>query len=326
MPDGDALFELSVETSGPAPNAALRDRPQDSPDEELDQVAAWFARRPDAEQRFSDGLRQSIDEVLDGQRTGRFDVEDLEKTEKTYLGTKVEIVVRSAFEMSKGQLLDYQIEGIEVDAKYTTRFGGWMFPREAVGQLCLLLHADDRNSVFSAGLLRVDPSTLRGGANQDGKRSLISAHHDRIRWLYRNSPLTENLLLHLDPTVRDQIFRFVGSRDGQKRVNELFRLVHGRIVSRQTVLTVGKQDDPMKRARDARRPLGAEGIVILGHQNDHPRLAAQLGLPTPAKGQFVAARLTPATSDEAGPTVHLHDRLYTIAEPEQPIHPLNGLH
>jgi len=39
-------------------------------------------------------LRRALDEVIDGPRTGRYSVEQLEKTEKTYIGTKVEILIR----------------------------------------------------------------------------------------------------------------------------------------------------------------------------------------------------------------------------------------
>jgi Restriction endonuclease NaeI len=41
-------------------------------------------------------LRQAIDEVIDSYRSSRFTVAELEKTEKTYLGTKIEILLRKA--------------------------------------------------------------------------------------------------------------------------------------------------------------------------------------------------------------------------------------
>src|SRR5690349_20771968 len=96
-------------------------------DEGLLAVLDWLRRQPRMEQRFGAVLRQSIDEVLDGQRTGRYDLEALESTEKTYLGTKVEIVARSAFELGRGDYMDYSIAGHEVDAKFTsgTRSVNW---------------------------------------------------------------------------------------------------------------------------------------------------------------------------------------------------------
>ena len=41
-------------------------------------------------------LREALDEVIDTPRTGRFTLSQLEKTEKTYIGTKVEILVRDS--------------------------------------------------------------------------------------------------------------------------------------------------------------------------------------------------------------------------------------
>ncbi|MFN8151440.1 MAG: NaeI family type II restriction endonuclease [Solirubrobacterales bacterium] len=65
-----------------------------SDDPALDSVVAWLreATAPDPERLFGGVIRQSIDEVLDGPRTGRWGFEQLEKTEKTYVGTKIEIV------------------------------------------------------------------------------------------------------------------------------------------------------------------------------------------------------------------------------------------
>jgi hypothetical protein len=38
-------------------------------------------------------LRKAIDEVIDAPRTNRFTLDEIEKTEKTYLGIKVEILL-----------------------------------------------------------------------------------------------------------------------------------------------------------------------------------------------------------------------------------------
>ena len=54
-------------------------------------------------------LRKAIDEVIDAPRTGRFTIDEVEKTEKTYLGTKVEIFLRSWFRLPKGRILDLSI-------------------------------------------------------------------------------------------------------------------------------------------------------------------------------------------------------------------------
>src|SRR5205814_9949758 len=98
---------------------------------------------------------------------------------------------------------------------------------------------------------------------------------EQIVWLQQEAALPENLLRHLSFDVREAIF---SHRSGQSRVVELFRLVQQRIVSRTAVLTVAQQKDAPKRVRDARKRLRAEGIVILGHQGDHPRIATALAL------------------------------------------------
>jgi hypothetical protein len=111
--------------------------PNPTPDHALDAVDAWFLAKADMSKVFGESLRRSLDEVIDCQRTGRYRVEQLEKTEKTYIGTKVEIVLRFAFELPRGGTLDNLIAGHEVDTKFSLT-GQWMIPREAVDQLCLV--------------------------------------------------------------------------------------------------------------------------------------------------------------------------------------------
>lgn len=56
----------------------------------------------DPAKKFGQAVRQAIDEVLDGPRTGRCKLAELAKTEKTYVGTKVEIVVRTCADRCDG--------------------------------------------------------------------------------------------------------------------------------------------------------------------------------------------------------------------------------
>src|SRR3954451_25044869 len=113
--------------------------PISTPDSELEQVVDWLMRRTGDPVAFFGGvLRQSLDEVLDGPRTGRWDFAQLEKTEKTYVGTKVEIVLRTALGLERGAALDLDIEGVPVDIKWAMN-SGWQIPREAVGHLCLCI-------------------------------------------------------------------------------------------------------------------------------------------------------------------------------------------
>lgn len=287
-------------------------------DTDLERVTHWFKGHADLEHRFSSVFRQSLDEVLDGQRTGRYDVDTLEKTEKTYLGTKVEIVCRAAFNLSRGDNMDYRVCGHDVDAKFSLE-AKWMIPREAMGHLCLLMAANDHSSTFQVGLVRISEEILTRGGNQDGKRSISLSGRSRIKWLYRKGRLQKNLLLGLDPAIRAALDRVPV---GQNRVDQLFRCVHGRIVDRNAVVTVAKQLDAPKRVRDARRRLAAEGVIILGHQKESPRVAGALGLPTPDKGTWVAARVVPAPhSGDDRPAALINGTPYVVARPEEASHP-----
>jgi hypothetical protein len=97
--------------------------------------------------------------------------------------------------------------------------------------------------------------------------------------------------------------------------------VQGRLVGRQTVLTVAQQDDSPKRARDARIHLLPKGIVVLGHQGSHPHVARALELPVPIKGEWISTRLVPVSSDDARPKFSLDGQFYACAcenDPEEP--------
>lgn len=268
------------------------------PDLELDLVEQWFRSQKNLQERLISTIRQSLDEVIDGPRTGRFIYAQCEKTEKTYLGTKVEILLRSEFGLDHGEVMDYRVDGIEVDCKYTGSSGGWNIPREAVGHICLLVRANDTRGLVSAGLIRCTEEILNKGQNQDGKRTISAASREYIRWLCEDAPLPVNQLYLWS---EDDIARIRTKPSGQQRLNELFRLKQGEIIERSTIATIAQaKDDPMKRVRangGARTALQPEGIIILGHQKTHPSLCEQLGLPVPHKGQVVSVRVV---RDRAG--------------------------
>ncbi|MGH9414869.1 MAG: NaeI family type II restriction endonuclease, partial [Terriglobales bacterium] len=125
-------------------------------DSELDPPLAEVIKaleRPGLLDVVGRAVRKSFEEVIDGPRTGRYCIEQLEKTEKTYIGTKVEIVLRAELKLERGEKLDNLIAGHEVDTKFSIKTN-WMIPREAVGQLCLLVTGSDNTSQCAAGLLR----------------------------------------------------------------------------------------------------------------------------------------------------------------------------
>ena len=71
----------------------------------------------------------------------------------------------------------------------------------------------------------------------------------------------------------------------------------------------------MKRARGnggARTALRAEGILVLGHQDNDPLVASALGLPVPRKGEFVSARVVPAHADRDDPVAGINGRSWAL--------------
>ncbi|MFD8258050.1 NaeI family type II restriction endonuclease [Streptomyces griseoluteus] len=293
-------------------------------DPELEKVYAWFLDQKNYGPRFSDVIRKSIDEVLDGQRTGRYDLYKegkgrVEKTEKTYLGTKVEIVARDEFDLGYGEHMDYSVSGIDVDAKWTIG-KTWTIPKEAMGHICLVMHADDRTRHFEVGLVRITQELLNMGENGDGKRTISAPQKNRIRWIVERGDLPKNFLLALareDPEKLAEIFAasdgYKGSGNGgQRRVNVLFESVPGELVDRTTVVTVARQDDGPKRVRDARKHLRPKGFVILGHLSPHPLIAADLQLPIPGKGSWVSARLAPVADGDNRPSTDIGGHRYGL--------------
>ncbi|MFD2417301.1 NaeI family type II restriction endonuclease [Amycolatopsis pigmentata] len=314
MGDTSTLFEL-VAGGTPRPGQGGTG----SVDQGLDEVVAWFRGHEDLEARFGSIFRQSLDEVLDGQRTGRFDIAGLAKTEKTYLGTKVEIVTRAGFELHYGAKMDYEVAGHEIDAKFSIT-GTWAIPTEAMGHLCLLMSADDHKSAFDVGVIRIRPEVLNRGRNKDGKTTITKQARGSIVWLARNASLPRNLLLSLPQSTVDRI-RSAGS--GQQRINELLRCVQGCPIDRNTAVTVAQQKDGLKRCRDARRHLRKEGIAVLGHQNDSPKIASALGLPVPEKGTFLSIRLVKVADDTDGrPVVEISGDHYAVSRPGEPVEPV----
>ncbi|MFC8450593.1 NaeI family type II restriction endonuclease [Kitasatospora sp. NPDC057223] len=295
---------------------------QQVPDD-LAPFVEWFNNQPQARERFRWALRDSLDELLDGQRTGRWAYQHLTKTEKTYLGTAVEVNLTKEFEIANGADLDWSIAGLDIDCKFSKDLGGWEIPMEMyqcadhgerggrADHAAVLTWMNDDTSEWAAGIVRITDERLRWkrapqnghparAYNRDNKRKLADTAKSGVYWLWggRQTDLPTNLLLHLDREARERILPATppGRRpSGQERVNQLFREVQNRIVGRPTVLTVAQQDDAPKRVRDARKKVSPQGIVILGHQGSHPHVARALELPVPIKGEWISTRLVPVT-------------------------------
>lgn len=311
---------------------------------ELEPIVDWFYAADDIRDRFRWALRDSLDELLDGQRTGRWAYQHLSKTEKTHLGTAVEVNLTKEFEIEGGADLDWRIRGIDVDCKFSKDLGGWEIPMEmyrcdAHGELqakadhpALLTWMDDTHSRWAAGLITITDERLRwktdketGGRvrayNRDNKRRLSENSAESVYWLWGGvqNDLPRNLLLQMKPEARSRIFSV--PRSGQMRVDLLFRELQNTIVGRQTVVTVAQQDDAPKRARDARLHLRKEGILVLGHQESHPLVARALGLPVPVKGEWISVRIVPVGPTDDRPSVAINGQLWARAREGEPITP-----
>lgn len=291
-------------------------------DVDFDKVhAAILEWDPDGN-RIARVLRDTLDQLYDGQRTGRYKLEQLFKTEKTHCGTLVEINLRREFakEFQDGIKLDYRILDVEVDCKYSQEPFGWMFPPEALGEICLIVWADDPSSQWKVGLFRPELALLNA-PNRDKKRGISARGRSAISWIFSNASLPPNVLLQLDERIVQKIMD--PSKSGQQRINELFRNTLGKRVGRGVVATVAQQDDYMKRVRGnggARSALKPEGIIILGQYKTHRQIARELGIPEPSRGESIPLRVIPAPKT-AKSTSKIGDSYWKIAAPTDPIVP-----
>ena len=259
-------------------------------DQEVHQVADHFrdmvaASSQTPESFWNTLIRKGIDEVIDGPRTGRWRFEELEKTEKTYIGTKMEILVRSEFELERGRRTDLLVRGHEVDVKWAVA-GNWMIARENVGEICLGLQASRRMSTFSVGLFRAEEGLLTAGSNQDKKRQLTAAAKaSAVEWLVHAAPLTPGFFSILPP---DTVSRIFGGSTAQERVRLLAQLVPRVPLSREVIATVaGNMKDPMRRLRRDKYRDNPLGDMVLLHASRRRELSA-LGIAPLPRHHWIA--------------------------------------
>jgi Restriction endonuclease NaeI len=248
------------------------------------------------EEKLRSFFRSAIDEVIDTARTGRYFLSDLEKTEKTYLGTKFEILLRDWLQVPKGVVLDLLIGGREVDVKSTTGGkSGWMIPLEAIGHLCILLRVNEDQSTCAVGLARARPEYLRSGENRDRKTSFSAQGTRNIWWMVQDFAYTPNFWTIVNAADREEI---MATRGGKNRLAMLFERYLEVPLSRVQIQAIAAQDDFMKRLRKdggARDILAPKGVAILYSEIDRD-LMHRLGI-TFGYREFVSYR--PKTEAEA---------------------------
>lgn len=271
----------------------------------------------DFESRVAAVLRDTLDQLYDGQRTGRYRWDQLHKTEKTHCGTLVEINMQREFQFADGDKLDYKIANIEVDCKYSQDLAAWMIPNEARDEICLGLWADDAKAVWSAGLFRAIDELLTNRGNRDQKANLNKDGKASVQWLFQESELPPNVLLQIPEADVNHIME---PKSGAERIRRLFRTVQGQRIGRGVVATVAQQADYMKRIRGnggARSQLREEGIIILGQYEAHREIARQLGLPIPGKGESVSARVCASVPAVQG-SVQIGESHWRVARKGEP--------
>lgn len=266
-------------------------------------------------------IREALDQIYDGQRTGRWDYTQLHKTEKTHVGTLVEIWLQREFGFADGDELDYSIAGADVDCKWSLNLYDWEIPLEMYtrGQkIALVVWANDYTARWASGLIRIGEDVLRPpGRQRDGKRRLNDRGRDRIVWINAGADLVENTLLRVADPAKLELIAYAAR--GQTAVTNLFRELTGQLVNRATVLTAAQQVDGAKRVRDARKHLRPEGVVIFGHYAPHPRMAQELGLPVPTLGRFVSTRLAPWRPGDPEPHTEIDHTLWRRARGDDPV-------
>lgn len=269
-------------------------------DSELQRVVERIRELDQTGERTATVLRQTLDQLYDGLHTGRYRWDQLHKTEKTHCGTLVEINLHREFDFDDGETMDYRIADVDVDCKYSQTIGGWMIPPESMGHLCLLISADDQQSHWSLGVVRITEAILSQGGNRDAKRSITASGRQEIHWIFRDASLPPNILLQLPRPTVDRIMELP---NGQRRIDEIFRVAQGMRIGRGVIATLGQQDDYMKRVRGnggSRSRLKPEGIIILGHYDEHKRIASDLGIPVPGRGESISVRVAPAKKADKG--------------------------
>ncbi len=238
---------------------------------------------------FAAMLRRCVDDVIMTPKTGRRSYDELEKTEKTYIGTRVEIELRAMLRLPKGKL-DTVILGRDVDIK-NTMGSNWMIPTEAVDHACILVAADEARAVCYLGLIVARPDYLTAGQNKDGKKSISAQGFAHILWLLRDHPYPPNFWRTVPADVVDAIF---AGQSGNQRMANLFREVQRQPITRDVVEAVAQQHDFMRRIRSdngrgTRDILAREGVLLLSGQYDAPLIEA-LGLPACSGSEFVSYR------------------------------------
>lgn len=248
-------------------------------------------RIPQLEATIPEKILGAVEFVVDPVTTGRTQLAQLDKVEKTFVGLKVEHVLRALLDAPKGIQRDLRLAGREVDVKNSVgKSWSWMIPPETYRQCdpCLLAAIDEARREVWLGLFVARPEYLRVGVNRDAKRSILADSYKHILWLLHAESLPR------DPWAGIDMARFLELRKmegGSERAASFFKDHLRRPIPRSVIQALlFDQRDPMKRLR-----AGGGAKDILKHQNIalvsglyYRPLLAQLGLPQVGNDEHIA--------------------------------------
>lgn len=230
------------------------------------------------EEDFPAFVREVIDSIIDPVRTGRTRFEELVNVEKTFIGLRLEHVLRDMIDVPSG-LRDLVIDGMDVDVKNTVR-DNWTIPPETYRdeEPCILIRSNETELRCWLGVVFARDAYLNPGKNRDGKRSLSKQGKANILWILDGLPYPPSHWTGIDTERFRELRRDI--KFGTKRACAFFRAHLGLKVHRSVVQALlHDQHDYMKRLRGnggARDHLAGEGIALLSGVYDAP-LAREMG-------------------------------------------------
>lgn len=281
----------------PKPRALRFDSPAIGPShpdyELLDRIRQNILARSGGQTKlqssFPSLLQDAIDFVLDPVRTARTAIRELDNVEKTFIGLKIEHVLRDYLDVPKG-LRDLHIDGIDVDIKNTVG-ATWMIPPETYRneEPCLLIAVADDDKKCWLGLMVARHDYLGSvEGNRDKKRSVVKKGLDSILWILSGVSLPRSRWAGVDMGRFRELRKLKG---GNARASAFFRENLRRPVHRSIIQALlFDQSDYMKRIRGnggARDILRKEGVALLSWTY-HREILKLLGLRDLTSEEFVA--------------------------------------
>jgi hypothetical protein len=231
---------------------------------------------------FAALVRDAIDFVLDPVRTARTKLTDLDNVEKTFIGLKLEHLVREMLDAPKG-VRDLRLCDRDVDIKNTVD-KNWSIPKETydASEACLLMAQDEDKNTCFLGLFVAKPAYLHPGkGNRDKKKGINAKDYRHILWMLKDQPFPRSKFFDLDMhrfRVLRKEFSFGNARAAQFFRENSYTVVHREVIH----ALLFDQYDYMKRLRanggapDVLRKEGA--AILIGTYEIDRKVASDLGV------------------------------------------------